>query len=239
LNSISAAVCGSGAPVIEYLPEAGALVVGWIDGRTFTEADVRNPVNLPRIAAACRLLHAGPRFVSDFNMFDIQARYLSLVQAEGYRLPARYLDLMPAFARMRAAMEVHPEPTVPCNNDLLAANFIDGGDRLWLIDYEYSGNNEASFELGNIWSESTLHLNLLDVLVESYWGHNLPGKTARARLWGLASQYGWTLWAAIQTSISPIDFDYWAWGMEKYDRAVAEFDSPGFERLLLEVATGH
>ncbi len=239
LNSISAAVCGAGAPVIEYLPEAGALVVGWIEGQTFTEADVRNPVNLPRIAAACRLLHAGPRFVSDFNMFDIQARYLSLVQAEGYRLPARYLDLMPAFARMRGAMEVRPEPAVPCNNDLLAANFIDGGDKLWLIDYEYSGNNEASFELGNIWSESTLPLNLLDVLVESYWGQHLPGKTARARLWGLASQYGWTLWAAIQTSISPIDFDYWAWGMEKYDRAVAEFDSPGFERLLLDVATGH
>ena len=91
----------------------------------------------------------------------------------------------------------------------------------------------------SIWSESTLPLNLLDVLVESYWGQHLPGKTARARLWGLASQYGWTLWAAIQTSISPIDFDYWAWGMEKYDRAVAEFDSPGFERLLLDVATGH
>ena len=46
------------------------------------------------------------------------------------------------------------------------------------------------------------------------------------------SKYGWTLWASIQASVSPIDFDYWSWGMEKYDRAVAEFDSPLFDRWL-------
>ena len=45
---------------------------------------------------------------------------------------------------------------VPCNNDLLAANFIDDGTKIWIIDYEYSGMNEASFELGNIASESSL-----------------------------------------------------------------------------------
>ena len=53
-----------------------------------------------------------------------------------------------------------------------------------------------------------------------------------ARAWALMSQYGWTLWAAIQDAISPIDFDYWSWGMEKYERAVAEFDSPLFEDRL-------
>ena len=45
---------------------------------------------------------------------------------------------------------------MPCHNDLLAANMIDDGDRLWLIDYEYSGNNDPCFELGNIWSEANL-----------------------------------------------------------------------------------
>ena len=237
LNSISAAISGVGAPVIEYSPDAGALVVGWIEGRTFTEVDVREPVNLLRIAAAAQQLHAGPRFVSDFNMFAIQERYLALVQAQGYRLPDRYLEFLPKFELMKQAMFQHPEPTVPCNNDLLAANFIDDGERLWLIDYEYSGNNEASFEIGNIWSESTLPDELLEVLVTSYWGRPTFSKLARAHLWGLASKYGWTLWASIQAAISPIDFDYWSWGMEKYDRAVAEFDNPGFAGLLHSVTT--
>jgi thiamine kinase-like enzyme len=125
---------------------------------------------------------------------------------------------------------------VPCNNDLLAANIIDDGTRLWLIDYEYSGNNEASFELANIWSESTLPDDALDLLVSSYWRAEDPAKVARARLWALMSKYGWTLWASIQASASPIDFDYWSWGMEKYDRAVTEFDSPQFDRWLDAVA---
>ena len=49
------------------------------------------------------------------------------------------------------------------------------------------------------------------------------------------SKYGWTLWASIQDGVSDIDFDFWTWGMEKYDRAVAEFDGPDFDRLIDDV----
>ncbi len=126
------------------------------------------------------------------------------------------------------------EGLVPCNNDLLAGNMIDDGERVWLIDYEYSGNNDACFELGNIWSESDLSLEHLGMLVELYYGRPLRHKVARARLLGLMSKYGWTLWAAIQDGASSLDFDFWSWGMEKYERAVAEFDDPLFEDLLEE-----
>ena len=98
--------------------------------------------------------------------------------------------------------------------------------RFRLIDYEYSGNNDPCFELGNVWSESNLSLEQLEQLIAAYYGRPLRHKVARARLWGLMSKYGWTLWASIQDGVSDIDFDFWSWGMEKYDRAVAEFDSP-------------
>jgi len=49
------------------------------------------------------------------------------------------------------------------------------------------------------------------------------------------SKYGWTLWASIQDGVSDIDFDFWEWGMEKYDRALLEFDGPDFGRLLEDV----
>jgi thiamine kinase-like enzyme len=136
---------------------------------------------------------------------------------------------------MEEAMRVRAEPTVPCNNDLLAENFIDVGGELKLIDYEYSGNNDACFELGNVWSESNLSAEQLDELVTLYYGERLRNKIARARLWGLMSKYGWTLWASIQDGMSDLDFDFWGWGMEKYDRAVPEFDGPDFDRLLDEV----
>jgi thiamine kinase-like enzyme len=221
--------------VVDYLPGAGLMVVGLIDGRAFTDDDLRHGGHLGRVATACRQLHEGPRFVNDFDMFRIQRHYLEVVQERGFRLPPRYLEFLPAVERIRAAFAVRPEPTVPCNNDLLAGNFIDDGDRLWLIDYEYSGNNDACFELGNIWSEAALTLEQLDELMEEYDGTLLRHRVARARLWGLMSKYGWTLWAAIQDSVSTFDFDFWEWGMEKYDRAVAEFDGSGFDALLEEV----
>ena len=232
LNSVAAHASGAAPAVLEYHRGAGVLVVRWVAGRTFGPGDVRDAANLPRIAEVCRRLHSGPAFTNRFDMFAVQERYLTLVTTRGYRLPGDYLDHLPKVAQIRAALAAHPEPLVPCNNDLLAENIIDTGDQLWLIDYEYSGANEASFEIGNIWSESTLPLDLLEPLVTSYWGRPDPAKVARARLWALMSKYGWTLWASIQDGQSTIDFDYWSWGMEKYERAVAEFASPQFPAVL-------
>jgi thiamine kinase-like enzyme len=168
-------------------------------------------------------------------MFEIQPRYLAIVLERGFRLPDRYEEFEPQIRELERAMRIHPEPTVPCNNDLLAENFIDVGGEMRLIDYEYSGNNEPSFELGNVWSESNLSLEQLEELVGHYYGSPLRNKVARARLWGLMSKYGWTLWGSIQDGISDLDFDFWGWAMEKYERAVEELDGPEFRRLLSDV----
>jgi thiamine kinase-like enzyme len=234
VNSLRAAESGAAPAVLAYRPDHQALVVAWLNGTTLTAQDLLDERNVIRAAAVCKQLHSGPRFVGDFDMFEVQRRYLAIVQDRGYRMPPRYLDLLPEVDRIADALAVRTEPTVPCNNDLLAANFIDDGDRLWVIDYEYAGNNDPCFELGNIWSESDLPLDHLTLLVDSYYGRHLRNKVARARLLGLMAKYGWTLWASIQATVSPIEFDFWSWGMEKYERAVDEFDSPGFPLLLDE-----
>ncbi len=95
---------------------------------------------------------------------------------------------------------------MPCNNDLLAGNFVDNGERVWMIDYEYSGNNDPCFELGNIWGECGLSTEQLDELVTLYYGRPLRHKTARARLQGIVAKYGWTLWGCIQNGSSANGF---------------------------------
>ncbi len=228
-NSVAAAAAGVGAPVLHYRPGQG-LTVGFLPGRALTDDDLRDPAVLGRVAAACRQLHGGPRFVNDFDMFAVQARYRRIVAEHGLRLPPRYDEFAPAVAAVREALG--PRVTVPCHNDLLAANLLDDGERIRIVDYEYAGNNDPCFELGNIWSEATLPPALLDVLVTAYFKQHRPSQIARARLFGLLSKYGWTLWASIQDGTSPMEFDFWSWGMEKYDRAVAEFDSDEFSALL-------
>jgi thiamine kinase-like enzyme len=234
-NTIAAADAGVGAPVVAALPEHDALVLGFLEGRSLNAEDLRQGDRLELVADACRRLHAARPFLHDFDMFEIQRRYLGVVQERGFRLPDRYLEFESQLRAIEDAMQLRAGPPVPCNNDLLAENFIDVGGELKLIDYEYSGNNDACFELGNIWSESNLSLPQLDELVTYYYGRPLRNKIARSRLWGLVGKYGWMLWASIQDGMSPLDFDFWSWGMEKYARAVAEFDGPDFELLLEEV----
>jgi thiamine kinase-like enzyme len=231
-NTVIAASSGVGAPVIGYLPDHHMMVLGYIDGATFTDASFDDPENLRRVAVACRRLHSGPRFVNDFDMFDVQRRYQERVLSHGYPLPAGYLDFAGEVARIRSALAVRAEPTVACHNDLLSANMVDDGTAVRLIDFEYSGNHDACFELGNIWSECHLSLEQLEALIAAYDGRMRVSRLARARLQGLMSQYGWTLWASIQAATSAIDFDYWTWGLEKYERAVATFRGPDFGRLL-------
>jgi thiamine kinase-like enzyme len=234
-NSVAAAAAGVGAPVLAYQPAEHVLVLGFLDGRTLGDADVAEPAMLPRIAAACRLLHAGPRFAGDFDMFQVQRRYLAVATEHGFGIPDGYAALAPQMQAAQQALAVRAEGTVPCNNDLLAANFIDDGERIWLIDYEYSGNNDPCFELGNIAAECRLPPDGLAELIRHYYGRPLRNKIARAELLGLAGKYGWTLWGAIQQASSPIEFDFWAWAMERFESAAAGLTSPRFAQLLDDV----
>ena len=229
-NSISAHTAGVGAEVVDYLPADNVLVLRFLNGRTLAAEDVAPRTD--RIAQALKTLHAGPAFVTDFDMRQIRRRYLEAVLAEGIRIPEDYLTLEPAYERLEAALGRDPELPVPCNNDLLAANFIEDGERMWIIDYEYAGQNEPSFEIGNLASENGLTEAETAALVTAYWGRADDAKVARALAWAMLARYGWTLWAAIQAAVSDIDFDFWSWGMVKYDVARAAVLDGSLDRLI-------
>jgi thiamine kinase-like enzyme len=235
-NTVAAAQAGVGPPVVDYLPDLGVLVIGYVDGVTYDNGSFAEPGVLTRVAEACRRLHDGPRFTGDFDMFRRQARYLRTVRENGYPLVEGYAALDEQFRRTRAALAVHPTPTVPCNNDLLAGNFIDDGDRLWLIDFEYSGNNDACFELGNTSTECGLDDDQVDELVTAYYGRPRSSRLARVRLQALVSAYGWALWGAIQSAASSIDFDFDTWGRERFEKAARGLTGDRLPTLLEEAA---
>jgi len=225
-NSKLAASVGIGAPVYDYKAEFGLLVIGFLPGKTFDGSDVAK--NADRIASSVKQLHSAPKFKLEFDMFQIQARYLSIVTDRGFRLPEGYASFIKAKDDLHLALTKTDTGKVPCNNDLLPANFIDDGQKIWLIDYEYSGNNDPCFELGNIWSESGQDIEVLHQLIKGYYGRDRKDKFARAWLFSVLAKYGWTLWASIQDSISEIDFDFWQWGMLKYEDVQRDFGSKYF-----------
>ena len=236
-NTKAAAQAGVGPQVHYYLPEYYAMVLEFLEGKTMSK-EALNAAGMPtRMAGAIRQLHAGPRFLTDFNMFRLTEYYLSLCRERDIRIPDGYLDRMPTVTKIENAMSVNPLPTVPCNNDLLAENYIDDGKQLWLIDYEYSGNNDPTFELGNTCQEMQFNDEQINEVCATYFGEVSSSKIARMKLNMIMSDVGWGLWAAIQASISKIEFDFWGWAIERWGRAVEKMGSAELNTWLREVAS--
>ena len=237
-NTRAAAEAGVGPSVIHHDPESGALVLEWIDGRTMSNAAFAESGTPARIAEALKRLHAGPRFRDDFDMVRLTEYYLSVVDANSIRIPEGYRDELPKVALIEGALAAHPRPTVPCHNDLLAENYLDDGSRLWIVDYEYSGNNDPTFELGNTAQELGFDAARQEELCAAYFGEATPALLARMRLQMIMSDVGWTLWAAIQAAISSIDYDFWGWAEERWGRASTAFGRDDFDDLLAEAVAG-
>lgn len=234
-NTQAAAAAGVSPRVIHHLPEFDVMVIEFLNGQTMSK-DSLNQQGMPtRMAQAIKQLNQGPRFYSDFNMFRLTEYYLRLCQDRSIDIPDGYHAKMPLVAQIEQAMNMKPLATLPCNNDLLAENYIDDGSRLWLIDYEYSGNNDPTFELGNTCQEMQYNEAQIQEVCAAYFGEVNPAMIARMKLNMIMSDVGWGLWAAIQARISTIDFDFWGWATERWERAEEKMDSAAFPLWLKDV----
>src|SRR5258706_1783620 len=227
-NSKAAEKAGVGPKILYYLSEYNVMVIEFLNGKTMSKDSLNEPGMPTRMAQTIKKLHAGPRFLIDFDMFHLTEYYLKICKERDIRIPDGYQDRMPTIAKIEKAMSVKPLGTVPCNNDLLAENYIDDGKQLWLIDYEYSGNNDPTFELGNTCQEMQFNDQQINEVCAAYFGKAAADKVSRMKLNMVMSDVGWGLWAAIQAKISTIDFDFWGWAIERWGRAEQKMDSAEF-----------
>jgi thiamine kinase-like enzyme len=233
-NSVLAAQVGVGAPVVARVAKPEALVVALVDGITLVPADFEDRRRVSALAAALRRLHGAPRFARDFDMVQVQRVYHQIVVANGYPLPADYAHYARQAGRMSEVLSRTRERTAPCHNDLMPGNFIEAagpGSHLWIVDYEYSGNNDPCYDLGDAINELELDTARAEQLVTEYHGGQRPRELARARLWSLMSKYGWSLWGSIRVGTTA-DPEIREWAQALWARAVAEFESPEFDQLL-------
>jgi len=230
-NSLLAWGAGVGVGVLSRVLEPEALVVQFVKGRTLEPADFRDPRRISVLADLLRRLHGCEPFALDFNMVDVQRRYQQIVIEHGYSLPDGYPTYADRGRRLGDVLTRSRTRTAPCHNDLMPGNFIEAdgtGSRIWLIDYEYSGNNDPCYDLGDAINELLLDPERAEQLVTEYHGGPNPRELARARLWSLMSKYGWSLWGAIRVGTTG-DPEIREWARELWERAVAEFASPEFE----------
>jgi thiamine kinase-like enzyme len=227
-NAAAASATGVSPRIVEVLEDLDVMVIEYIDGTTMSAEALRTLEQVRRIAASLRRLHAGPRFLQDFDMFRLTDFYVGVCSKREIRIPDGFRAHLDDVARIERTLSRRPLPTVPCHNDLLAENYIDDGRQLWIVDFEYSGNNDPTFELGDTAQECAFDPDLRATLCEAYFGEATPALVARMALQALMADVGWTLWAAIQAEISSIDFDFWGWAEERWARARDAFASRDF-----------
>jgi thiamine kinase-like enzyme len=126
-------------------------------------------------------------------------------------------DLLARAARLEAA--IGPIDVVFGHNDLLAANFIDDGERLWLVDWEYAGFNSPLFDLGGLASNSEFSREQAEAALELYFGRPVDDDLRR-RAAGMtaASLLRETMWSMVSEIHSTVDFDYEAYTAENLRR---------------------
>ena len=237
-NAEAAAATGIAPPILEYLDDLHVMVLAFVDGETMSAEVLRTRENARRMAESIKRLHTAPRFLHDFDMFRLVEFYLRVCDEHDVRVPEGFRDRLPQVAEIERAFAARPMRTVPCHNDLLAENYIDDGRQLWIVDFEYSGNNDPCFELGDTAQECGFDDDLRAILCETYFGEATPALLARMGLQALVADVGWALWAAIQAKISTIDYDFASWAVERWDRAVAALDGLEFGPRLSAVLAG-
>ncbi|MBO0870342.1 MAG: phosphotransferase family protein [Micromonosporaceae bacterium] len=241
-NTALAAESGAGAAVLAVLEDVPALLLEFIPGRTLSQPDIAG--HIPGIAAACRRLHAGPRFVGDFDILATLAQWLQMCDRHGLPLPDAFGDRLPEVRAIGAALGKAPLPSVPCHNDLLPENLILSGDLVRIVDYQVAGNNDPTFELGDIAAEADLDDDETAALAHAYFGAEAtPALLARTRLQLILSNVTWPLWFTVhhgllQPAGGAAGFDYRGEAEDKWRQACRDLDSGQLGRLLQEAARG-
>jgi len=226
--SRAAAAAGVSPEVVHQ--EDGALVLRFIDGRTLSEDDVREGKNLERILPLVRSAHVempkhfrGPALV--FWVFQVVRDYAWTLRDGNSRMISelpRLLDIAATLENAVGAVEL-----VFGHNDLLAANFIDDGERIWLVDWDYAGFSSPLFDLGGLASNNQLAPEQEDWLLEHYFkapvGDQLRRRYAAMKCASLLRE---SMWSMVSEIHSTLDFDYVAYtteNLERFERAWAGF----------------
>ena len=220
--SRAAAAAGISPSVLHA--ESGVLVLAFIEGKTLSPQDVREPVRLTRIAALLRRVHTevvahlrGPMLA--FNVFQVLRDYAAeLRQRQSVHLPS-----LPALLAHTEALarDLGRVDLVFSHNDLLAANLIDDGTRLWLIDWDYAGFNSPLFDLGGVCSNNDLDAEETEALLMAYHGSVDRELLRRFSAMRCASLLRETLWSMVSEIHSTLVFDYAAYTATNRQRAEA------------------
>lgn len=237
-----AAKAGVSPEVLHVDQGTGVMVTRFIAGaETMSPEKFRTRPGSPaRAGKAFRALHgSGAVFPFRFELFAMIDDYLKVLSKKDVALPAGYHDVVREAGTVRAALAAHPLPLAACHCDPLCENFLDTGERMWIVDWEYSGMNDPLWDLGDLSVEGQFDTAQDDEMMYAYFGGEAkPAERGRIIIYKAMCDLLWTLWGLIQlANNNPVD-DFRAYADGRFARCKALMETPEFSRHLAAVRRG-
>jgi thiamine kinase-like enzyme len=217
--TLAASALGIGPDVVAFVEPEGYLVTRFVDGEA-------GRVTVPGAAALLARLHAGPAIPGRFDSFRVVDAYAATARARGVEPPPGFAAASAIAGRIERRRGGY-EPR-PCHNDLLAANFIDGARRLWLVDWEYAGMGDPAFDLANFAVNNGLDEAGDEALLAAYGGADATAHV----LMRFMSDFREAMWGVVQQAIADLDFDFAGYAAEHFARLEATAAEPRFVTAL-------
>lgn len=237
-----AAKAGVSPEVLHAEAGTGVMVTRFIAGAvTMSPEKFRERPGSPaRAGEAFRKLHnSGAVFPFRFELFAMIDDYLKVLSTKDVALPAGYHDVVREADSVRSALAAHPLPLVACHCDPLCENFLDTGERMWIVDWEYSGMNDPLWDLGDLSVEGKFDTDQDEEMMRAYFGGEAkPAERGRVVIYKAMCDLLWTLWGLIQlANNNPVD-DFRAYADGRFARCKALMETPQFSRHLAAVRMG-
>ncbi len=232
VNARVAAEAGVSAELLQF-DQDGLMVSRYLDGcETMTPESFRGKAGAPaRAADAFKRMHnCGRDFEFRFELFAMIDDYLGHLDKLGAgTLPEGYHEVVKEAEAVRRILQERPGRLAPCHCDPLCENFLDDGERMWIVDWEYSGMNDPIWDLGDLSVEAGFAEEHDREMMAAYCGGAVPAATfGRMVIYKAMCDLLWTLWGLIQhANENPVE-DFWAYAVNRFERCKALMGSDGF-----------
>ncbi|MDE0886266.1 MAG: choline kinase family protein [Myxococcota bacterium] len=223
-----------GATVYAFLPDHGAMVTHFVDGDAVSAERASEHGVMSRIMSTVRRYHDGPAFPGTFSVFQILRTYERLASERGVAFPPSAATALKHARAIEQALGPLID-LVPCHNDLLAANFLEDGDTIRLLDWEYGGMGDRFFDLGNFAANQGLDSAGCQALVDAYFGEVKARPLAQLHLMRTMSNLRESFWGFLQSGISNLEFDFLHYAHTHLERVMDDVTSPQMVEWQAEV----
>lgn len=232
---------GVNVPLYYFDENTGVQLSQFIgSAKTMNAKAFKDQGSISRAAKSLRRVHTSKDvFLSRFELFSMMDKYLDFLKTKKAPLPQGFMEIKKQAESIKETLNRTLLPIAPCHCDPLAENFLDTGDTMYVIDWEYSGKNDPMWDLADLSVEAAFNEEQDEFLLTEYFdGKVYSYDRGRIKLYKAMVDLLWTLWGVIQHVNNNPSEDFWLYSTHRFDRCKNLIETTSFKNYLRDVEDG-